>query len=221
MKNINETMKITDVLEFAGQTHLIYTLQNEQYISLRPLTDQIGMDWRTQKKGLLTDELIFSYGVLLLESGEILQPPCKFMPKTGEIPRYTSEKQAKIADFCTEDVTKDTLFIRLKRVYIYLARISLGHVGGTGGNKQAVEILIDLQEEWADALYDYETHGIAIKKGHDAARSKKLRDFLAVCKEKRSTEDENDRKALGAIMQDMSSELGYAYQTDLFDDAEG
>jgi hypothetical protein len=48
------------------------------------------------------------------------------------------------------------------------------------------EYLLSLHEEWADALHHYETNGIAIKSSHAKYQSGQLKDFLAVCKEKRA-----------------------------------
>lgn len=131
--------------------------------------------------------------------------------------RYTSEKGQIIASFCGDDVQKDTLFIRLRRVYMYLARISIGQVKSQG-NLSAAEYLLSLQEEWADALHDYETNGIAIKTSHIKQESSKIRDFLAVCKEKRMNDNPNERKVLSSMIKDMAEKIGHSYQNELFDE---
>lgn len=243
-------MKITGVMHFADRPHLLYTLHDTQYLSLRPLVDQIGLDWRTQKKGLLDDDAVLFYGTLLLEDGKILHPPCKYSPKNsifpnldsekwqktvdfdGEnaqipsknnpkndvFPSQDSEKGRKIAIFCSDDAQKDTIFIRLRRVQMYIARISIGQVRGRGKNETAAEYLLALHEEWADALHDYETDGIAVKASHIKFESSKVRDFLAVCKEKRSTDDAGDRKVLHSLMKDLADKIGHPYQSDLLDE---
>jgi hypothetical protein len=242
-------MKITGVMHFADRPHLIYTLHDAQYLSLRPLVDQIGLDWRTQKKGLLDDDALLFYGTLLLEDGKIVQPPCKYSPKNSVSARYTSAKGQKtadfdgenaqitnknspknavsaspnsekgriIADFCSDDAQKDTVFIHLRRVYMFLARISVANIKAKG-NMSAAEYMLGLQEEWADALHDYETDGIAVKASHIKFESSKVRDFLAVCKEKRSTDDAGDRKVLHSLMKDLAEKIGYPYQSDLLDE---
>lgn len=101
---------------------------------------------------------------------------------------------------------------------MYIARISIGHVRGTGGNQSSAEYLLSLHEEWADALYDYETNGIAIKASFAKYESGRLKDFLAVCKEKRSTDDRADRKVLHSVMKDMATKIGHPYQSDLLDE---
>lgn len=249
MNNLPE-MKVTGVMHFAGRPHLTYTLHDTQYLSMRSLVDQIGLDWRTQKKGLLDDDAVLFYGTLLLEDRNIMQAPCKYSlkngisashdsekcQKTGDLnaqkvqtenkkssknsfsARYTSEKGQIIASFCGDDVQKDTLFIRLRRVQMYIARISIGHVRGTGGNSSSAEYLLALHEEWADALHDYETNGIAIKTSHIKQESSKIRDFLAVCKEKRMNDNPNERKVLSSMIKDMAEKIGHSYQNELFDE---
>lgn len=214
-------MKVTGVMHFANRPHLIYTLMDADYISLRPLVDQIGLDWRTQKKGLLDDDAILFYGTLRLEDGEIVQPPCKYALKNGDSPRYTSEKAQKIGIFCTDDAPKDTVFIRLRRVQMYIARISIGHVRGTGGNASSAEYLLALHEEWADALHDYETLGIAVKRNHTSRNEAKEKGYMrmaAVMREKTRTESAADRKLLTGMLHDMAQTHGLNYQADLLDD---
>lgn len=217
MSTQHPEMKVTGVMHFANRPHLIYTLMDTEYVSLRPLVDQIGLDWRTQKKGLLDDDAILFYGTLQLEDGKIVQPPCKYALKNAVLPSYNSEEPQKIGVFCTDDAQKDTVFIRLRRVQMYIARISIGHVRGRGANETSAQYLLSLHEEWADALHDYETHGVAVKTSHAKYESGKLRDFLAVCKEKRVTEDGNDRKVLHSVMKDMAAKIGHPYQSDLLD----
>lgn len=242
-------MKVTGVMHFANRPHLTYTLHDTQYISIRPLVDQIGLDWRTQKKGLLDDDAVLFYGTLLLENGEIRQAPCKYSPKNDDSPRYISEEGQKIPSFsngntqianknpqkngilashdseegqkiailCSDDAQKDTVFIRLRRVQMYIARISIGHIRAKG-NMSSAEYLLALQEEWAEALHEYETNGFAVKTSHAKFESGKVRDFLAVCKEKRMTSEHNDRKVLHSLMKDMAQKIGHPYQSDLIDE---
>lgn len=266
--NTNQpTMKPTGLMFFNNKPHLTYTLLDTQYISMRPLVDQIGLDWRTQKKGLLDDESVLFYGTLLLDDGNILQPACKYSlkngfspkrdseesqktlhfenenaPKNAVLPNYNSEeskktvhfgnenvsknavlaspdseKPQKIALFCSEDAQKDTVFIRLRCVQMYIARISIANIKAKG-NHSSAEYLYSLHEEWAEALHEYETNGIAIKAGNVKLESTKVRDFLAMCKEKRTTSDLNDRKVLQSLMKDAAEKMGHPYQSDLVDD---
>jgi len=92
-------MKATGLMEFGGKTQLVYTLGDTQFISLRPIVDQIGIDWRTQKKAMLDDDNVLFYGTLLLEDGKILQAPCKYDLKNAFFPSYNSEDKQKTAVF--------------------------------------------------------------------------------------------------------------------------
>ncbi len=247
MQNLPE-MKVTGVMHFAGRAHLTYTLHDTQYLSMRSLVDQIGLDWRTQKKGLLDDDAVLFYGTLLLEDRNIMQAPCKYSLKNAVSASHDSEKGHKsghfaaqsvqtdnqntdkkavsaslgsekapiIAHFCSDDAQKDTLFIRLRRVQMYIARISIGHIRAKG-NLSSAEYVLALHEEWADALYDYETHGVAVKANHFKLESSKVRDFLAVCKEKRMNDNPDERQVLSSLMKDMAEKIGHPYQEDLLD----
>lgn len=93
---------------------------------------------------------------LLLNDHEILQASCKYDLKNEVSATYRSEEPLKIGIFCTDDAQKDTVFIRLTRVQMYIARISIGNVKGAGGNESSAQYLLSLHEEWADALYDYD-----------------------------------------------------------------
>lgn len=208
-------MKVTGIMHFAGRPHLTYTLMDTDYFSLRPLVDQFGMDWRRQKQRVLDDESVLFYGTLSLEGQDILQNPCKYSQKSDVSASNCSPEPQKIATFYAEDAQKETVFIRLRRVQMYIARISLGHVKGTGGNHTSAEYILALHEEWAEALHDYETDGVAFKYKHAKYESGRLRDFIALCKEKRMTEDQAERKVLGSVMKDMAEKLGHPYQNEL------
>jgi hypothetical protein len=211
-------MKPTGLMLFNQKPHLTYTLMDTQYLSMRPLVEQIGLDWRGQKRGLLDDDAVLFYGTLSLEEGNIVQPACKYSLKNAVLPNYSSEEPQKIATFCSDDVQKDTLFIRLRRVQMYIARISIGHVRGTGGNHSSAEYLLALHEEWAEALHDYETTGIAIKSSHASHEYNQIKSFLALCKEKRVTDNPNDRQVLNSLMKACAEKMGHPYQSDLIDD---
>jgi len=148
-----------------------------------------------------------------------LQAACKYDLKNDLSPSYSSEEPHKIATFCTENEQKDTVFVQLKRVYMYLARISLGHVKGTGGNESSGQYLLSLQEEWAHALYDYETTGIAIKTTHAKMKSDDLKNLVAVCRTKNQTEGQDDRNMLSSVMRELAEKLGHPYQADLLDES--
>lgn len=221
--NNTQEMKITGVMHFANRPHLIYTLLDTEFISLRPLVDQIGLDWRGQKRGILDDDSVLFYGTLLLKDNEILQAPCKYDLKNSVSANYSSEEPQKIGVFCTDEAQKDTVFIRLRRVQMYIARISIGHVRGTGGNESSAEYLLALHEEWADALHDYETLGVAVKKNHTNHRESKEKGYIrmvSVIREKNKTETQTDRSLMTGMLKDMADTHGLSYQTDLIDDSQ-
>jgi hypothetical protein len=216
-------LKLTDLLHYGNQAHLVYSLGETQYVSIRPLIDQIGLEWRTQKRGLLDEESILAYGVLIVEGDEILHPPCKtsrFLPK---IPTHESDKPVKIGVLCAEFSQKDTLLMPIKRVYKYLNRISPGHVRGKG-NHDAALYLEAKQDEWAEALADYELKGIAAKKDAINQRDiqeKTLMRLVVAVRAKDNTEDQSDRKILDQVMRVLGANCGIETQIDLFDSEGG
>jgi len=211
---------MTGIMNFDNRPHITYTMGDTQYISMRPLIDQIGLDWRGQKRGLLDDDSVLFYGTLLLEDGKIVQAPCKYDLKNDVLPNHDSENSPIIANFCSDETQKDTVFIRLRRVQMYIARISIGHVRGRG-NESSAEYLLSLHEEWADALYDYETTGVAINRRHLSSQDAKEKGYVrmtSVIREKNKTENQNDRSLMSGMLKDMADQHGLNYQVDLLDE---
>lgn len=145
-------MKITGVMHFDNYPHLIYTLGNTDYISMRQLVDQIGLDWRTQKKGLLLYEALIFYKTLTINEGNIF---------TNSI--VGDEIKTVETAFCyPEFIKKDTVFCALNRVQMYIARICVGHVRGKG-NVISAKYLLEIYEKFGEALYKSERTVTSIK----------------------------------------------------------
>lgn len=104
--------------------------------------------------------------------------------------------------------------ILLSRVAAFLMSINPDRVSANG-NETGAKYLAAKLNEWADALHDYEEIGIAINIKHSKIESTRLRDFLALCKEKRATDDASDRKVLNSVMQDMARRIGHPYQVEI------
>ncbi len=156
-------MKLTGVTDFYGREHPIYTLLNTQYISMRPVVTQLGLDWQSQKKSLIDNEdAVRLFGALLIENRKVLQPPSTYQLKSDILPNLSSANPVEVARFGGDDAPEDTVFIKAKSVYMYIFRIDLDEAN-RNSEPEAIVNLFMLQEEMADFLHNYETHGIAAK----------------------------------------------------------
>jgi len=97
---------------------------------------------------------------------------------------------------------------------MYIARISIGHVRGRGGNESSAEFLLSLHEEWAEALHEYETNGFAIKDGYSKQRNDDLRVLIAMSNQKDKTTSKADRKMFSQLTKELAEKLGCPYQLD-------
>lgn len=111
---------------------------------------------------------------------------------------------------------QEPLCIRLDRVAAFLYTINPNQVR-VNGNEAAADFLERKHQEWDDLLHAYESErGEMLRRGA-SAKVVNIRTFLSVCREKRVTTHEPDRKALEAISRDLAGEIGLPYQSDLLD----
>lgn len=115
--------------------------------------------------------------------------------------------------------SREQTCILLSRVAAYLMSINPERVQASG-NTDGARYLIEKQDEWADALHDYEEMGVAVNLNHvktqDALRKQRhsLAHMIGI---KSKTADAVDRKTLTALITVMAAELGVAHQPDLVD----
>ena len=184
-----------DVFRFMDVTHLVTEHEGVQYLALKPLVDQIGLDWRNQKRAVLSEDGAILYGAKRISATQ-------------------SQVQGVLAP------PKEAVFVRLDRVLMYLARISTNQLKARGNHK-AAEIILSLQLEWAQALHDYETKGLAVKAENLRIRDQRRKEYLALTtmvKAKNSTENIGERRALTAGIKGIASDLGIPVESDLFDE---
>lgn len=116
--------------------------------------------------------------------------------------------------------SREMVCIRLDRVSAYLNTISPESVRGAG-NEAAADFLERKHQEWDDLIHAYESErGDMLRRGA-TAKVVNIRTFLSVCREKRATSHEPDRKILEAISKDLAGDLGLPYQSDLLDSSSG
>lgn len=111
-------------------------------VPLKPIADEIGVNWRTQTRKL--DDGKYQNTRLGI----------KMMPLRGHQDPVSSEGKAQIC-------------VRLDRVTAYLNTINPENIRAQG-NHDAADWLEAKHSEWDDALHAYETDGFAAKPGKAA-----------------------------------------------------
>lgn len=183
--------KIHLSLDFSGAILPITTGgHGHDVVPLKPICDLLGLKWETQRA------------------------------KVNEI------RMAKRLGTCTPLMGGgykglEMICIRIDRVASWLNTINPERVRANG-NVDAADFLERKQEEWDALIHRYESQcGMFAGQESSRARNKSraVRDFIALSKEKRSTEDPKDRKVLGEMMREAAAGLGVPYQQDLIDES--
>lgn len=158
--NLQPIASLSHIIFFHGINLIVRKYQNTEYVPLKPIVESIGIDWRNIKRNMENADNQQLYGAVNILSPE----PDVF---TGHM---TQEKV--VENFSNDDSehksTKNMQFsdlfcIRLDRVTMFLARVNTSKVRASG-NESTADYLLFLQQEWADALHDYESTGIAVNK---------------------------------------------------------
>jgi hypothetical protein len=138
----------------------VYSTGDLQYIPIRPIIDLIGTDWRTARKSLINGDNADLFGTTSLLVAKIDNSGGGTLEIGGISTRLDNQSDANNIQ---KDDLIEILCIRLDRVHMYLARVNTSKLR-VHGNIKSANYLLNLQHEWADALHDYETHGIAVNK---------------------------------------------------------
>lgn len=105
-------------------------------VPLKPIADQIGVDWKTQKRKLLADDYLQErFGLILGEAS---------LPQMARLGLKT-----------------DQYLIRFDRVTAFLNTLNPRMISALG-NEAAAEWLKSKHQEWDDVLHAYETNGFVV-----------------------------------------------------------
>jgi hypothetical protein len=127
----------TRLINFHGLTLAVVEHESIEYIAAKPLVDLTGIQWTRARKTLFSDDNAILYA--------------------------TKELNMPIFDgFGIPRDTKTAVYIRLDRSTMFLARVNTAQMRANG-KENAADALLKLQIEWAEALHNYETNGIAFK----------------------------------------------------------
>lgn len=179
------THQVSGLIRFHGL--LLWVLEHDgaDYVQAKPLADLAGIDWRRAKSTLQDADNA------VLSAVKWLQPPV-----------FASEAGLKTP------APKPVLCLRLDRARMYLARIQTSRMRANG-NITGADLLLALQEEWAQALHDYETHGVAIKRGRADLRRQEEASLIALSKAMHAATDAGMKAAFTAMVRDKLAALGY------------
>lgn len=162
--------------------------RGEEIVPLKPIADVFGLSWTDQHKKL-------SGSVYLTEFLGVCM---------GDIPH-------------AGDQLRNQTCILLRRVAAYLMTLNPDKIKA-GGNVEGARFLIEKQNEWADALHDYEQLGVAVNLNHERVQSALRHQramFLRAVGTLGRTEDRAARTVVSALIGQMSGELGLPYQPEL------
>jgi hypothetical protein len=175
---MNTQTQITNIITFHGITMFVVENDGIEYVYAKPLTDLAGIDWRNAKRALFVEEEAYLYGTKALNHPQMVAGG-------GEL--TTPKKTAP--------------YIRLDRSVMFMARINT-RVMKSRGRVEAAQKLLELQIEWADALYKYETAGMAFRKPREA-------NLIQLMKARRGLTQRGQQAAVDHMINDQLAELGY------------
>ncbi|MCX9597398.1 hypothetical protein IG521_02925 [Vibrio cholerae] len=155
-------LKVSNLFEFMGVKHPVFVDEETkaELIYTKGLVDQIGIDWRTQRNKLVDHDGYELHATALYKSTPILEEP-RLLENDFE-QGGNEVLGTKIGSEFDLVKPKEGIYIEIQRVHIFLARLSTAQIRSQG-NTCAADYILSLQQEWADALYSYETKGVAIK----------------------------------------------------------
>jgi hypothetical protein len=169
---------------------VVKNAQGEDCVPLKPIVELFGLRWQRQRQKV-TDSPFLSRHFGVCD-----------------IHMYTESPQNQ-GETC----------ILLSRVAAFILSINPDRVRAAG-NAAAADFLERKLEEWADALHDYESLGVAVNLSHARAQEtvrKQRAAFAQMIAVKNRAADPSDRQALSRVIGQMANELGIPYQPDLLD----
>ncbi|QQU05978.1 hypothetical protein I6I87_07645 [Moraxella osloensis] len=198
---------LSHIIQFHGLYLIVRKYQNTEYVTLKPIVEAIGIDWRNVKRNLENEDNQKLYGAIALLSpttdnfgGHMTQKASVETTSNTNFEQKNEQKAQFSEDFC----------IRLDRVHMFLARVNTAKVR-SAGNEQVADYLLALQQEWADALHSYETYGVAVKNSFNE-NTKQLKTLVDIL----SKLTDSQQKAIISKQIDYALGLQRPIENDLF-----
>jgi hypothetical protein len=180
-------------IQYAGLTlPVVKDETGTDCVPLKPLCDLFDLKWETQRMKVSEDFYKKYLGVCIIKA--LVATPVKGGADTVCAPVVWG----------SDDQSRDHTFIRLDRVAAFLMTISPSRVRAAG-NTSGADFLEAKLTEWADALHDYETFGVAHNPRHaDALLA--LRRATAIAK----VANIKDAKVRAVALKELGIDLGAA-----------
>ena len=142
----------------------------------------------------------------------------RITPKSpDDTPPYLARRLGVSTELVNYDgQQREMICIRLDRVEAYFNSLNPDQLRGAG-NENAADYLEQKHAEWDDLIHLYEApHGSTIKE--ESSKSRKIRDLIAVTKEKRLCGDGQDKVLLGNVAISLANDLGFEALTKISSD---
>lgn len=201
---------VKGLFRFHGLQLTVVKHQGKEYIPIRPISDLLGMLWSTTKRSVFSGDSPRLYGTIELPmpvfnqyEGENSNTGVKKIVSESENHSENPELDHSQQQFATPRGSKTGVWVELKQVYLFLARTNTNQLRNNG-NEKGADYLLQLQKEWGEALYHYETHGVAHKKSNDSRMVQLTKLFTT----RNATRNPKEQAALTALIQQQFAELG-------------
>lgn len=190
-------------IRFHGMTLLVVESDGIEYVRAKALSDLLGMAWRKTRDTIQSGDNAVLYGTTRLT------PPNFDDLEDPRVPHEAHLAGAEGGEATENTSQKGDLYLRLDRARMFLARVSTNQMRAQG-NQDAAGILLALQIEWAEALHQYETHGVAVKQ----ARREGRREIHDLMKTRGTPPTAAERTALTRMLADSFADQGYPVPND-------
>jgi hypothetical protein len=174
-----------------------------RYVAAKPINDLLGLAWRQTRDTIREGDNLELYGTRQLV-------PLNFdvLPE-GKVSKTPVSTEADGGEETENGASRAAYFIRLDAVYLFMARVNTSKVRAAG-NVSTADFLLELQKEWRQVLYAYETDGVAIKRGHKDG----ITELASLYKLRTLAESPAERASLNALIRDSFAEIGQPLPVD-------
>ncbi|WP_022957260.1 phage antirepressor N-terminal domain-containing protein [Spongiibacter tropicus] len=183
---MSNATKVVSLINFHGVTMIVVEHEGVQYIPFKPLVDLAEIDWRGAKRTVFEPDNAILYGTKRLVDPVLSAEGGSITPP------------------------KESIYLQLSRSRMFLARIQTNRIKARG-KEEAAQKLLNLQEEWAEAIHNYETYGVAHKRGKGEA----VTQLDKLIRSRKATTDPAEKKSISKLIHEHLNEMGAAVDDDM------
>jgi len=188
-------------IRFHGLTLLVVENGGVEYVAVKPISDMLGLAWRKVRDTVMSGDNVELYGTKRLlppsfdvYGGDVL------VPENTENPPDLDGEGAKNREPLVQGAL---LYIRLDCAQFFLSGVNTNKVRANGRTATADKLLA-VKKEWAKALHDYETLGVARKRSN----LDDLKALQGLIKTRTLVETPQERAALSLVIARVFVDLG-------------